>query len=321
MDVMTTARKRAMIETEDKYVFNEIYFGTEGLTSASAQHVSAMANVMVNDIKERINGLRLYEKSIRVIGEQETVTERVNNTLPEIADAVQTICKANALIAWLREAVREREAGIENIKQKDLFVWMAENDKEFQEQPPVPTLPKINFNNLKDILGTGLTVKEYNRFVELNSALAVYGEIIHENGLLTKHKKKLHSIAQNPTEVKESGRDTLITTYKVDKAAEDIDALYVRLQSEYRKLQAEKNGIEEKFNKLALEYQVNQMEEYKKTKSESEAKLKEWNLGRKSLEIEMGEWKNAQIQRIADLKIIIPNDLKGIYEELKAKYL
>jgi hypothetical protein len=263
----------------------------------------------------------LYEKSIRVIGEQETVTERVNNTLPEIADAVQTICKANALIAWLREAVREREAGIENIKQKDLFAWMAENDKEFQEQPPVQTLPKINFNNLKDILGTGLTVKEYNRFVELNSALAVYGEIIHENGLLTKHKKKLHSIAQNPTEVKESGRDTLITTYKVDKAAEDIDALYVRLQSEYRKLQAEKNGIEEKFNKLALEYQVNQMEEYKKTKSESEAKLKEWNLGRKSLEIEMGEWKNAQIQRIADLKIIIPNDLKGIYEELKAKYL
>lgn len=318
---MTTARKRAMIETEDKYVFNEIYFGTEGLTSASAQHVSAMANVMVNDIKERIKGLRLYEKSIRVIGEQETVTERVNNTLPEIADALQTICKANALIAWLREAVREREAGIENIKQKDLFVWMAENDKEFPEQPPVPTLPKINFNNLKDILGTGLTVKEYNRFVELNSALAVYGEIIHENGLLTKHKKKLHSIAQNPTEVKESGRDTLITTYKVDKAAEDIDPLYVKLQSEYRKLQAEKNGIEEKFNKLALEYQVNQMEEYKKTKSESEAKLKEWNLGRKSLEIEMGEWKNAQIQRIADLKIIIPNDLKGIYEELKAKYL
>lgn len=321
MDIMNSARKRAMIDTEDKYVFNEIYFGTEGLTSASAQHVSAMANVMVNDIKERINGLRLYEKSIRVIGEQETVTERANNTLPEIADAVQTICKANALIAWLREAVREREAGIENIKQKDLFVWMAENDKEFQEQPPVPTLPKINFNNLKDILGTGLTVKEYNRFVELNSALAVYGEIIHENGLLTKHKKKLHSIAQNPTEVKESGRDTLITTYKVDKAAEDIDALYVRLQSEYRKLQAEKNGIQEKFNKLSLEYQVNQMEEYKKTKNESEAKLKEWNLGRKSLEIEMGEWKNAQIQRIADLKIVIPDDLKEIYEELKAMYL
>lgn len=318
---MQTARKRAMIETEDKYVFNEIYFGTDGLTSASAQHVSAMANVMVNDIKERINGLRLYEKSIRVIGEQETVTEKVNNTLPEIAEGIKTICKANALIAWLREAVKEREAGIEYIKQKDLFVWMAENGKEFPEQPKVPTLPKINFNNLQDILGTGLTVKEYNRFCELNSALAVYGEMIHENGLLTKHKKKLRSIAQNPTEVKESGRDTLITTYKVDKAAEDIDMLYVQLQSEYRKLQAEKNGIEEKFNKLALEYQVKQMEGFKKEKAESEAKLKEWNLGRKALEIEMEEWKNAQIQRIADLKIIIPNDLKGIYEELKAKYL
>ena len=57
-----------MIDSE--YVFNDIYFTTEeGMTSTSAQHVSAMANVMVQDIKQHIMGLRLYEKSIRVIGD------------------------------------------------------------------------------------------------------------------------------------------------------------------------------------------------------------------------------------------------------------
>lgn len=52
--ILQNAQKHAMIDTEGKYVFNEIYFGAEGMTSTSAQHVSAMANVMVNDIKERL---------------------------------------------------------------------------------------------------------------------------------------------------------------------------------------------------------------------------------------------------------------------------
>ena len=96
-------------------------------------------------------------------------------------------------------------------------------------------MPKINFQDYKTILDTGLTVKEYNRFVELNSALAVYGDMIHENGLLTRQKNELARIMQNPTEVKESGRDTIITTYHVDvNVSVDIDNLYTQLQSEFR---------------------------------------------------------------------------------------
>lgn len=321
MDIMNSARKRAMIDTEDKYVFNEIYFGTEGLTSASAQHVSAMANVMANDIKERLNRLRLYKKSIRIIGDVSETVEEVNNTLPEIPDGIKKICKANALIAWLREAIKERQAGMDYYINLDFTQWLETIGKTMAERPESPTMPRINFNDIKDVLGTGLTVKEYNRFCELNSALAVYGEMIHENGLLTKHKKRLSLIAQNPTEVKESGRDTIITTYQVDASADNIDRLYVQLQSEYRKLQAEKNGIEAKFNKLALEYQGRKMDEYKKEKSQYDEDMKKWNEDRKALELEMSEWKNAQIQRIADLKIVIPNDLKEIYEDLKAMYL
>ena len=266
---MEKAQKRAIIQIDTEYVFNDIYFGEEGMTSTSANHVSAMANVMVQDIKNRLMGLRLYKISIRVIGDEAVTVGAVNNTLPDIADGVKQICKANALIAWLREAVKERENAQNYIQNMTLDDWMKKQGIEKPASPQPPTMPRINFQDYATILETGLTVKEYNRFLELNSALAVYGEMIHEKGLLTRQKAELQRIRQNPTEVKESGRDTIITQYTVDENIDaDLDKLYIHLQSEYRQLQAEKNGIEAKFSNLALDYQTRKMDEWKAAKAQ-----------------------------------------------------
>ena len=322
MNIMEKAQKRAILTIDKEYVFNDIYFGEEGMTSTSAQHVSAMANVMVQDVKQHLMGLRLYEKSIRVIGDVECKVEEVNNTLPEISEGVKQICKANALIAWLREAVKEREQAQQYIQDMTLDKWMELQGIEKPASPVPPMMPKINFQDYKTILDTGLTVKEYNRFVELNSALAVYGEMIHDKGLLTRQKNELARILQNPTEVKESGRDTIITTYKVDvNVAVDIDKLYTELQSEYRKLQAEKNGIEAKFSNLAMDYQTRKMEEWKAAKAQYDRDLTRVNSELVGIQTQMQEWKKQRLEELAALKIIIPNDLKALYKSLQVKYL
>ena len=322
MNIMEKAQKRAILTIDKEYVFNDIYFGEEGMTSTSAQHVSAMANVMVQDVKQHLMGLRLYEKSIRVIGDVECKVEEVNNTLPEISEGVKQICKANALIAWLREAVKEREQAQQYIQDMTLDKWMELQGIEKPASPVPPMMPKINFQDYKTILDTGLSVKEYNRFVELNSALAVYGEMIHDKGLLTRQKNELARILQNPTEVKESGRDTIITTYKVDvNVAVDIDKLYTELQSDYRKLQAEKNGIEAKFSNLAMDYQTRKMEEWKAAKSQYDRDLTRVNSELVGIQTRMQEWKKQRLEELAALKIIIPNDLKALYKELQVKYL
>ena len=322
MNIMEKAQKRAILTIDKEYVFNDIYFGEEGMTSTSAQHVSAMANVMVQDVKQHLMGLRLYEKSIRVIGDVECKVEEVNNTLPEISDGVKQICKANALIAWLREAVKEREQAQQYIQDMTLDKWMELQGIEKPASPVPPMMPKINFQDYKTILDTGLSVKEYNRFVELNSALAVYGEMIHDKGLLTRQKNELARIMQNPTEVKESGRDTIITTYKVDvNVSVDLDKLYTELQSEYRKLQAEKNGIEAKFSNLAMDYQARKMEEWKAAKSQYDRDLTRVNSELVGIQTQMQEWKKQRLEELAALKIIIPNDLKALYKSLQVKYL
>ena len=323
MNIMEKAQKRAILMIDSEYVFNDIYFTTEeGMTSTSAQHVSAMANVMVQDIKQHIMGLRLYEKSIRVIGDAEVTVETVNNTLPEIAESVKRICKANALIAWLREAVKEREQAQKYVSDMTLDDWMKKQGIEKPASPEPPQMPRINFQDYKTILDTGLSVKEYNRFVELNSALAVYGEMIHEKGLLTRQKSELARIMQNPTEVKESGRDTIITTYKVDvNISADIDNLYTELQSEYRKLQAEKNGIEAKFSNLAMDYQTRKNDEWKAAKAQYDRDLQKVNSELVGIQTQMQEWKKQRLEELAALKIIIPDALKPLYKELKVKYL
>ena len=320
---MEKAQKRAILMIDSEYVFNDIYFTTEeGMTSTSAQHVSAMANVMVQDIKQHIMGLRLYEKSIRVIGDAEVTVETVNNTLPEIAESVKRICKANALIAWLREAVKEREQAQKYVSDMSLDDWMKKQGIEKPVSPEPPQMPRINFQDYATILDTGLTVKEYNRFVELNSALAVYGEMIHEKGLLTRQKSELARIMQNPTEVKESGRDTIITTYKVDvNISADIDNLYTELQSEYRKLQAEKNGIEAKFSNLAMDYQTRKNDEWKAAKAQYDRDLQKVNSELVGIQTQMKDWKKQRLEELAALKIIIPDALKPLYKELKVKYL
>ena len=323
MNIMEKAQKRAILMIDSEYVFNDIYFTTEeGMTSTSAQHVSAMANVMVQDIKQHIMGLRLYQKSIRVIGDAEVTVETVNNTLPEIAESVKRICKANALIAWLREAVKEREQAQKYVSDMSLDDWMKKQGIEKPAVPQPPQMPRINFQDYNTILDTGLTVKEYNRFVELNSALAVYGEMIHEKGLLTRQKSELARIMQNPTEVKESGRDTIITTYKVDvNISADIDNLYTELQSEYRKLQAEKNGIEAKFSNLAMDYQTRKMDEWKAAKAQYDRDLQKVNSELVGIQTQMNDWKKQRLEELAALKIIIPDALKPLYKELKVKYL
>ena len=319
---MDKAQKRAILTIDKEYVFNDIYFGEEGMTSTSAQHVSAMANVMVQDIKQHIMRLRLYEKSIRVIGDVECKVEEVNNTLPEISEGVKQICKANALIAWLREAVKEREKAQQYVQDMTLDKWMELEGIEKPTSPQPPMMPKINFQDYNTILETGLTVKEYNRFVELNSALAVYGEMIHDKGLLTRQKNELARIMQNPTEVKESGRDTIITTYKVDvNIGVDLDKLYTELQSEYRKLQAEKNGIEAKFSNMAMAYQTRKIEEWKAAKSQYDRDLTRVNSELVGIQTRMQEWKKQRLEELAALKIIIPNDLKALYKSLQVKYL
>lgn len=323
MDIMKKAKERAILPVEDSYVMNMIYF-TEGvgITSTSANHISQMATTKANDLKDKLKTIRTYRASLSVIGEpQITPIERYNTEpLKDIKNIIKEIGDYLSLTAWLREAIKERENALNAINKITLEQYATAYNKQLPPQPMVPDEVKINFNDLDTILGTGLTIKEYNRSIELNSRLALLGELIHTNGILTNQKKKLAEIRINPTIVKESGRDTLITTYETELYAITLlEDTYNELQADYRKLQAEKNGIDSKFSALAVQYQTKQLNEYKAKLTEYEQAVKERSIVLSQITTDMREWKQKECERISSLKIIIPTALRDVYNKVALK--
>jgi hypothetical protein len=218
--------------------------------------------------------------------------------------------------------MKEKEKAQDYIHDLKLEKWMEMQGIKKPECPVCPQMPHINFKDYDTMLDAGLSVKEYNRFLELNSMLAVYGKIIHENGLLTRQKTELKRIRQNPTEVKENGRDTIIISYKADNGSEiDLDNIYTILQAQYRKLQAEKNGIESKYINLAMAYQQRKMDEWKSAKAQFDRDLEKAGSLIQDIETQMREWKKQKLEELAALKIIIPKDLMEVYKYLCEKYL
>lgn len=322
MDSLQQAKKRAILTVDPDYVFNDVYFSeTDGLTSASANHIATMANVYATERRQSISGLCLWQTEIQVIGSDvKTVTQVPNDCLADIPQAVEDISKANALTAWLREAVKERDAAMKHVHDNKAGYWAAKLGWTVPTLPVQPIAPEVNFSDRKTVLGAGFTLKEHNRFIELNSTLAVYGEFIHDKGLLTRQRNQLAELRNHPSKVDQNGRDTVITTHQTVAADDRLNAVYAQMQAEYRKLQAEKNGLEAKWGRLALDYQVRLKTEYDQQMRRYNHDMEAYRAAVQELESRVSDWKREETDRLASLRIVIPNALRPVYEKIKEKY-
>ena len=293
---------------------NKVFFAKEGLTATSANHVANIAKEYAQRITTQANTLRLYTKSARLLGDtQPSIVEAPLDTLDAIPDVIRRVAQCNALIGWLREAINEREKGLKSVQDYNFKVWADDNNIALPEQPeapdPVPDIDKVG-NEI-------LNVKELNRYIELKTRMAVYGKYIHPDGILPTALKRVSQCLANPTEIKGEGRDTVVFSYNVALGTTDrLNKTFFQLQSEYRALQAEFNGIEHRFRIEAEKEYSKRLAEYKKEYAEYQEKTNIFDAEMSRLQTMFVEWKQKEIEEITSLRIIIPNDLQGIYAEV-----
>ena len=241
---------------------NKVFFAKEGLTATSANHVANIAKEYAQRIATHANTLRLYTKSARLLGDtQPSIVEAPLDTLDAIPDVIRRVAQCNALIGWLREAINEREKGLKSVQDYNFKVWADDNNITLPEQPeapdPVPDIDKVG-NEI-------LNVKELNRYIELKTRMAVYGKYIHPDGILPMALKRVSQCLANPTEIKGEGRDMVVFSYNVEPdTLARLNNTFFKLQSEYRALQAEFNGIEHRFRIEAEKEYSKRLAAYKK---------------------------------------------------------
>ena len=161
-------------------------------------------------------------------------------------------------------------------------------------------------------------IKTRYSYLYLETKCAVIGGLIHENGSISKARKKLMSIVSNPSEIKGEGRDTIITYYTPSVSVQDVDKLFFELQGLHRSAQAELNSLKSQAKAWCDKTIIENLAEYKTALTDYYAKKLALNKDREKAEkfyysSKKEESLNA-LKEINSLKIVIPDNLREIYE-------
>ena len=281
----------------------EQFFGKKGLTRTSANHIANLA-------KEYIQSKNMYLNTLRFIGENQQANGNTYITscatpkeeFEQIVPVLNKISQATQLIAWLREAIKEEQNAAENLPSFEMYLQ--------QQGIEAPVCPKrLNTITEEDVIKSWDSNK-YNAYITAQTYAAVFGEFIHPTtGQYSHARKKLIRAISDPSEVSGSGRDLTVITQVPNYTMEEVDAKFFELQGIQREYQAKYNQYRHEItNAIELDNANKDIEFSTLYKVYSEENTKLYN--------EYRNWLNAERKRIADLKIIIPEALVVIYEEI-----
>lgn len=279
------------------------FFGTEGLTMTSANHVANLAKEFTKTNERALNSVSFIETRLTIIGSDTTQPIHsgwTNEYLDNIDENIRVICDVHSLIAWLREAIKAHEKHVKSIEALTLEEYCVEQGINMPEEPVrTPSITKEEYIET-------LSIKERNKILMLQAEAAVYGKYIHPEGPFSGARAELMEKMANETEVKGNGRDTLLYHHAPTADAMKVESVFYQLQKKYRAVQAELNGYLHKID------QAVQRDADEKSKVFHDTMVSY----RYQLSVLTKDFQSAKMERLEEarkLRIVIPNDLKGIY--------
>lgn len=283
---------------------NMVFFGENGLTSTSANHIANMAKEYITNIEEQINDVVFYDTKVSLVGGEETTTKHGINEfdMMHIPAMIENIMAAKSLCAWIREAIKCKDKMLNKVNKTNIIDYMQENNiKLINTQPDAPVMLTDN-----DIIDE-LSIKERNHYYEVQTNAAVIGKFIHNCMPINNARKNLFDIIQNETKIVGTGRDAMIYKYTPTVESAAVDDMFFKLQKMHRSYQAE-------FNKIAHEITEEKTKRNLELMNDYNDKLAKYNHEIEEIMNQMKIWKTKEANRISQLKIVIPDKLKDIYE-------
>lgn len=275
--------------------------GKDGLTVTSANHVANIAKEMYEAAESRLKAMKLCSRdfTLAVNGKTYRVeNEAAKTDLETLGATLREIGELKSLIAYLREGIRAKE----ELNLSNTFeTYIDELIKEGRKDLVRPTAkPEPTF----DMKFDELTAEQKARYFALEAKCATIGKCIHPDGAFAKARNDFFEHKQNPTEVVGSGQEAEVYEYTSNFTEEEVNEVFFALQKEYRSMQAE-------LNRLKAEVDEKVDEENKVQNRELAAALQLWSEARKAERLKYDA-------AVKALKVVIPQNLLGVYEKVKA---
>lgn len=288
---------------EKKELVNPAFFGPQGLTAASANHIADMAKENYQAIEKRFSLMDFHKKTVALIGSSEETVLSYGTSREQFAgiqEDLNEVVDLKRLIAYLREAIKAKEVLAEeadNIASEKL-------DSLLENQPVKE--PELTEREVMD----SWPVKERNRYLSLETKCAVIGKFIHPDGDYSAARSLYMERMAAPKSVKENGRDTLVYTYYPNVDATEVEALFFSLQAEHRSAQAELNGMKHNIEQTIA-----------KDKAEKSGRWtaahEKWAADVALAREELNRERERKSKEVEAFKIVIPDNLRQIYERLR----
>jgi hypothetical protein len=277
------------------------FFGDKGLTATSANYIANLAKEAYEKLEAKLSTTSFIRETITVIGSTvETNVKLSQAGLITLApNILKEICEYKSLIAWLREAIKEKENLFKANK-----LWVSD---EYTEH--INNRPRCEAYLTEQNVIESWTVKEQEDYLSLETICAVVGKYIHPNGPLSKAKTELSNRINKPVTTECSGRDTIIRRYYPEATEEEVNVLFFTLQKNHREYQARLNGIKHKIDMTIREDVQKKDDAFKKA-------IQEYNNKAEELIVADKLTREEKHKEIEALKIVIPNNLKSIYDKL-----
>lgn len=274
------------------------FYSEKGITATSANHICNIAKEHYETIEQELTNLSFYNTEIELLtAGKKVLTSKGNTDLSDIKSKIQEIADCKTLIAYLREAIKDKEKLTSEITLPDDLV--------LPERPDILKTP-----TQEDIKATWSTEKLL-RYYRLQTIAATYGEQVHPTGAISTARDSFHKILSKPNSVALQGTDTIISTYTPSVDKNSVETLYFDLQAEQRKAQAEYNGLVKEIDDAISEIDEKNQQEYIKL-------LDEYRTARNKYDSEREIYINKKKQEIKNLKICIPENLKKIYDKINS---
>ena len=290
----------------------EIFFGDKGLTSTSANHIANIAKEYCDTISKSIESLNFVTEETTLLGGERTVVTSVGQTDLNFKEKLDIISQCHSLIAWLREAIKEKTAMTDKATNLTLEQYLKEKGIKHQH----PAFPEDVKEWTKDDVINTWDINKVQSYLSLEAYVSTYGKFVHPNGSFNVAKKNLNKIANAAYKVFGEGRETVVKHYTPSVSIQEVDDAFFALQKEYREKQARFNTYNFEIEEAIKEHDLKANLEYKKKLKEYEDECDKYYREEKSYMAELSEHIINEKKRINALKIVIPANLKDVYERI-----
>lgn len=282
----------------------KVFFGEKGLTSNSANFIANKAKEMVENLK--ISQLSFVDTVVKPLDSDEVTviskgyTEDVNfeNTLKRIGEL-------HALEAWLREGIKAKTDMTNYVNNISFENW-AERNK--IDVPKRPLLTEVEDDDYLATISERDLVEHYK-----NEAYAsVIGKFIHPGGVFDAARSELKNRLEKSNELVQGKNKDYLYTYTPTVDPQSVEEVYFNLQDKHREYQALVN----KDVYAKEEWERDKRREYSDEYNDL------WNKHDKELSKlyeDYRKWRDNELKKVQDLKIVVPKALKLIFDEVNGK--